>query len=104
MHAVEFSRIGCSWLLTSRPALQGNFSILPVPDRLSNRRFRIEVTRGHAHDLRTGEVPILDPEADRTVGPVFQMGGGPLLEEGGLSAAPRSFGANKEYITWDPRV
>ncbi len=39
MHAVEFSRIGCSCGSASRLPLQGNFSILFIVKCLSNRRF-----------------------------------------------------------------
>jgi hypothetical protein len=37
VHAVEFSKIGRTRVLASQPSPQGNFSILHIPTRLSNR-------------------------------------------------------------------
>ncbi|SBS71441.1 hypothetical protein MIPYR_20009 [uncultured Microbacterium sp.] len=58
MHAVEFSRIGCSCCSASRPCPQGNFSILYFVIRLSNRRFstrsREQLSVTTSHEARSG--------------------------------------------------
>ena len=80
-------------------SLQGNFSILSASSSLSNRRpASLRLARAVDKTTAKSGSPIVDPEVCDSQG-VCVLGGGSLLEEGRLSASPRSFGANKKDIT-----
>src|SRR6478735_2015716 len=86
VHAVEFSRIGRTWCSPSPDRCQGNFSILTLSFRLSNRRAGVKL-RAAIDDRGPREWnPHPRPEDQQTLGLVFRGGLFPL--EGGGAFRP----------------